>query len=107
MSNPSNPGNPRETSDEALHLDGNAAAGMLSEIFTHDMTNAQCTCAKCGRTTSLGSLMLYGGQTGAVLRCSTCDAVQMRVVYIPARGGQYWLDMSGMSSLRIAPAIPA
>lgn len=107
MSNPSDPGIPRATSDEALRLDGNAAAGMLSEIFTYDMTNAQCTCAMCGRTAPLGSLMLYGGQTGAVLRCPTCDAVQMRVVYNPARGGQYWLDMRGMSNLRIAPAIPA
>lgn len=93
--------------DEALRLDGNAAAGMLSEIFTHEMTSAQSTCAQCGRTMPMGSLMLYGGQIGTVLRCPTCDAVLMRMVYVPERGGQYWMDMRGMSSLRIAPAIQA
>jgi len=89
---------------ETRRLDGNAAAGMLSEIFTHDMTSAQTTCARCGRTGPMGSLMLYGGQIGIVLRCPTCDAVQMRLVYVPERGGEYWLDMRGVSSLRIAPA---
>ena len=98
---------PTGTSDEALRLDGNAAAGMLSEIFTHEMTSAQSTCAGCGSTAPLGSLMLYGGQTGAVLRCPTCNAVQMRVVYVPELGGQYWMDMRGMSRLRIAPAMTA
>jgi hypothetical protein len=95
-----------DTNDEALRLDGNAAAGMLSEIFTHDMTSAQVTCAQCGRTGPMGSLMLYGGQIGAVLRCPGCDHVQMRMVYVPDRGGQYWMDMRGISRLRIAPAVP-
>ncbi|MGD9890429.1 MAG: DUF6510 family protein [Dehalococcoidia bacterium] len=107
MSNPRDPGNPRDTSDEALRLDGNAAAGMLSEIFAHDMTGAESTCAGCGRTMPLGGLMLYGGQMGAVLRCPTCDWVQLRMVHVPERGGEYWMDMRGMSSLRIAPALPA
>ncbi len=107
MSTPSNPDLPQDTSDEALRLDGNAAAGMLSELFTHDMTSAQGTCASCGRSGAMGSLLLYGGQVGVVLRCPTCDAVQMRIVYVPERGGQYWIDMRGMSSVRIALAMSA
>jgi hypothetical protein len=71
MSNPGHLEDARETSDEALRLDGNAAAGMLSAIFTHEMTSAQSTCAHCGRTMPMGSLMLYGGQIGMVLRCPT------------------------------------
>jgi len=32
---------------EALRLDGNAAAGILSEVFVPDLTTAQATCANC------------------------------------------------------------
>jgi hypothetical protein len=107
MSTPSNQDLPPVASDEARRLDGNAAAGILSEVFTHDMTSVQTTCASCGRTGPMGSLMLYGGQVGVVLRCPTCDQVQMRMVHVPERGGQYWMDMRGMSSVRIAPAMSA
>ena len=90
--------------EEALRLDGNAAAGMLGEIFVLEMTSAQTTCAHCGYVASLGSLVLYGGQMGMVLRCPTCEQIQMRVVRIPESGGQYWIDLRGMSILRITPS---
>ena len=90
-------------SNGARRLDGNAAAGLLSEIFAIEMTSAQTTCASCGRTGTVGTLLLYGGEMGAVLRCPTCDAVQMRIVRIH---GQYWMDMRGMAIMRITPAIP-
>jgi hypothetical protein len=114
MSDPSDPSSASESSEtsemdtETRRLDGNAAAGMLSEIFTHDMTSAQTTCARCGRTGPIGSLMLYGGQIGMVLRCPTCDSVQMRLVRVPERRGlegQYWMDMRGMAKVRIAAAL--
>jgi hypothetical protein len=90
--------------EESLRLDGNAAAGLLSEIFVWDMSDAQTTCGHCGSTGALGSLLLYGGQVGAVLRCPSCEQVQMRVVRVPERGGQrYWLDMQGIAVLRITP----
>jgi hypothetical protein len=92
------------TGDEALRLDGNAAAGVLAEIFVVEMTSAQITCAQCGRTGPLGSLLLYGGQIGTVLRCPTCDYAQMRIARVH---GQYCMDMRGMTLLRIAPSIPA
>ena len=87
-------------SDETLRLDGNAAAGVLGQIFVMEMTSAQVTCAQCGNTGPLGSLLLYGGQVGMVLRCPTCDAVQLRIAHIR---GQYWMDMRGMSMMRTAP----
>ena len=96
-----------EMNEESLRLDGNAAAGLLGEIFAVEMTSAQCTCAHCGHVAPLGDLMLYGGQVGTVLRCPTCEQVQMRVVRIPERGGQYWIDMRGMSILRITPTASA
>jgi hypothetical protein len=90
---------------EALRLDGNAAAGVLQEIFTLEMTSAQCTCAHCGHVAPLGSLVLYGGQVGTILRCPTCEQVQIRIVHIPERGGQYWIDLRGTSLLRITPSM--
>ena len=96
-----------EMNEESPHLDGNAAAGMLGEIFAVEMTSAQCTCAHCGHVAPLGGLMLYGGQVGAVLRCPTCEQVQMRVVRIPEHGGQYWIDLRGLSLLRVTATPPA
>ena len=93
-------------STETFHLDGNAAAGMLAEIFAFDMTSAQCTCAGCGHIAPVGSLRLYGGQMGSVLRCPSCDLVQMRVVSVPGGEGQYWLDMRGVALLGIKATVP-
>ncbi|HEY7023211.1 MAG TPA: DUF6510 family protein [Ktedonobacterales bacterium] len=87
-----------DMSDESLRLDGNAAAGLLAEIFPFEMTSAQSECAGCGQTKPLGALMLYGGEMGMVLRCPSCDGVQMRIVR--ARG-RYMIDMRGMSLLQI------
>jgi Zn finger protein HypA/HybF involved in hydrogenase expression len=87
------------TSDEALRLDGNAAAGMLAEIFAVEMTSAESTCAHCGRIAAMGTLLLYGGEMGAVLRCPGCDSVQMRVAH---SGGRYRLDMRGIAMLSLA-----
>lgn len=99
--------NPSDVSYETFPLDGNAAAGLLAEIFVLEMTSAQSTCAQCGRIGPLGSLLLYGGQMGTVLRCPACDSIQMRIVRTSERGMQYWIDMRGMSVLRIAPPNPA
>ena len=88
-------------SARAFHLDGNAAAGVLAEIFAFDMTSAQSTCAGCGHISPVGGLRLYGGQMGTILRCPSCDHVQMRIVSVPRGQGQYWLDMQGMTLLGI------
>ena len=94
------------SSNETFRLDGNAAGGMLAEVFVPDMTSAQSICAQCGRTGPLGSLLECGPQMDTVLRCPTCDYVQMRIVHIPEREGQYCIDMQGMQLLLIAPSIP-
>lgn len=104
MANGNTMGTTAGAGDESLRLDGNAAAGMLSEIFAVEMTSARVTCAHCGRTGSLASLLMYDGQIGTVLRCPTCDAVQLRIARIQ---GQYWMDLRGMASMRIVPASPA
>jgi hypothetical protein len=80
-----------------LVLDGNAAAGLLQEIFVPDITTAQVQCEACGSTGAVGSLRLYAAQMGAVLRCTHCDGILMRAVHTPH--GR-WLEMTGARYLR-------
>ena len=54
---------------EALRLDGNAAAGILSEVFVPDLTTARATCANCGAIRALGALLVYSHGMGTVMRC--------------------------------------
>lgn len=88
--------------DNDLRLDGNAAGGLLNEIFPFEMTAAEATCGGCGAMKPVGELMLYRHGMGAVLRCAGCDTVLIRITHIR---GCYRLDLSGMSCLRIAADI--
>ncbi|MDI3339716.1 MAG: DUF6510 family protein [Sphaerobacter sp.] len=83
---------------EALRLDGNAAAGLLDQIFASEVTTVRGTCAGCGRTSSIGALLLYGGAMGAVLRCPGCEAVVLRAAAIR---GRYLLDLRGAAHLEL------
>jgi Zn finger protein HypA/HybF involved in hydrogenase expression len=76
-------------------LDGNAAAGIMSEIFALEMTSSTIECANCGREGEMGTLMAFMQAPGVVLRCPTCEEVVLRVVrsseaiYLDARGAVY------------------
>lgn len=85
-----------------LRLDGNAAGGLLNEIFPFEMTTAEATCAGCGTMKPVGEVMLYRHGMGTILRCSACDTALLRITQIR---GYYLLDLSGMSYLRIAADI--
>ena len=84
--------------DNNLRLDGNAAGGLLNEVFPFEMTAAVTSCSGCGATRAVGELMLYGHGMGAILRCGYCDVVLIRITRIR---GCYRLDLSGMSCLYI------
>ena len=88
--------------DSDLRLDGNAAGGLLNEIFPFEMTSAEATCMGCGIMKPVGELMLYQHGMGAILRCSDCDTALVRITHIR---GSYRLDLSGISYLRIAADI--
>ncbi|MBO3746823.1 hypothetical protein J5X84_12160 [Streptosporangiaceae bacterium NEAU-GS5] len=85
-----------------MHVDGNALAGPLSEIFTVDMTAAQGQCAGCGQAGPVAGLHVYGDAPGhamgMVARCPGCDNVMLRLVRGPEAA---WLDLRGTVSLRI------
>jgi hypothetical protein len=85
--------------DSDLRLDGNAAGGLLNEIFPFEMTSAEATCICCGTVKPIGQLMLYHHGIGAVLRCADCDTAMTRITHVR---GYYRLDLSGISYLRIA-----
>lgn len=84
-----------------LRLDGNAAAGLLAEIFGREMTTAYAICAGCGEEGQVGSLMEYGQPLGIILRCPDCDTALIRLTQIRS---EYWLDVRGASALRIPVA---
>lgn len=79
-------------------LDGNAAGGILQEIFPFEMTGVQATCTGCGLTDAVGTLAVYMHSMGTVVRCPACDTVLIRVVHAK---GRYWLDMRGVHVLQI------
>jgi hypothetical protein len=76
--------------DPDFVLDGNAAAGLLQEIFVPEITAAQIQCTGRGATRAVGALCLYAAPMGAVPRCTVCDEVLPRTVHTPH--GR-WLEM--------------
>ena len=74
-------------------LDGNAASGILGEMFVAEMTVATTTCATCGAVALVGRLPAYPRAPGAVLRCGAGGAAQIRIVRGPARA---WVDLRGV-----------
>ena len=86
--------------DTRMRLDGNAAAGLLQELFVPEMTTTRAACAACGRVAELGAQHLYMNPQapGAVLRCNTCTNTLMVVVHANGRyrlgvQGCLWLEM--------------
>ena len=92
-----------ESIADALRLDGNAAAGMLSEVFVPDLSAARATCAGCGTTRAMGALLVYTHGMGMIVRCPGCDGVILRVAHTPT---QVWLDLTGATRIVMPAAAP-
>jgi hypothetical protein len=82
-------------------LDGNAAAGLLAEIFTFEITTAKAACVHCGASGEVGSQMAYVTEIGTVVRCSSCDNALIRVVRQNEDPQRYWLDLKGTEYLQL------
>jgi len=82
-------------------LDGNAAAGLLAEVFTFEITTARAACVHCGATGEVGAQMAYVTDIGTVLRCSSCEAPLIRIVRQPDSPRRYWLDLQGVEYLQL------
>jgi hypothetical protein len=86
------------TSDTYDYLDGNAAAGELSNLFAMDVTVAEGQCAHCGATKRFAEAHLYMHCPGVVARCAVCENVLLRLVNVRQR---VFLDMRGMTYLSL------
>ena len=80
------------------YLDGNAAAGILSEIFAVDVTSASGRCAHCGDEAVVAHARVYPDDHGMILRCSACGDVLATLVEQP---GRVSADLEGLAWLRL------
>lgn len=83
---------------EPGYLDGNAAAGLLSEVFAVDVTAARGRCAHCGDESVMARAHLYPDDHGVVLRCSVCGDVLARAT---ETNGSVCLDLRGLVWLQL------
>jgi hypothetical protein len=80
------------------YVDGNAAAGELSNIFAIDVTAAEGKCAHCGAVKRFAEAHVYMRCPGVVARCCSCEHVLLRLVNVRQR---VFLDASGMMYLSL------
>ena len=86
---------------EEQRLDGNAAGGILGEVFPFEMTTARAACVHCGTAGPLGASMAYVTEIGTVVRCAACTSVLIRVVHQKEGQSRYFLDLRGVMYLQI------
>lgn len=82
---------------DPLMLDGNAVAGLLSEVFAVETTTAVGTCRDCGATNEVGTTRVFQG-AGIAMRCPHCDAVLMTIV---RDDGRVWIGFPGLRTLHV------
>jgi uncharacterized protein DUF6510 len=78
-------------------VDGNAIAGLLTEIFGRDITADVGTCAECGAREEVGATHVYRS-AGITLRCPQYDAVLISIV---DGGSRIWFAVSGLQTLEL------
>jgi hypothetical protein len=83
------------------HVDGNAAGGVLGQIFAFEMTTAEVICGSCDTVGPIGAALVYGMAMGTIIRCPGCGEALIRVAHDPQR---YWVDFSGTRLLQLVPA---
>ena len=56
----------------AAVVDGNAAAGMLADVFAGDVTSIVGVCAGCGSIAPLAEAVVEIDEVAAIIRCRGC-----------------------------------
>jgi hypothetical protein len=74
-------------------LDGNAAGGVLLDVYGVEMTTVEGSCVMCRYVGPLAEVAVYLDAPGVVLRCRNCDAVLLVVV---ERDGVKCVDSRGV-----------
>lgn len=88
------------TTDEQ-HLDGNAAGGILGQIFAAEMTMAHVTCAGCSHDWLMAETSVYATAMGTIIRCPGCGQPLIRIAHGPQR---FWIDWSGTQLMQLRTA---
>ncbi|MBV9916313.1 MAG: hypothetical protein JO153_07400 [Solirubrobacterales bacterium] len=83
-----------------LHLDANAVAATLQQIFVSEPTSAERVCQSCGQQRALGAHRMFRG-AGIVLRCPACGDIAASVAVLPDR---YVVRLRGTWSMTRAEA---
>lgn len=73
------------------HLDGNAVAGLLQEVFAAEITTARRVCDGCGQEHPIGAHRAYAGAS-TVLRCPGCYALAASITVTPR---EYVIALTG------------
>jgi Family of unknown function (DUF6510) len=81
-----------------LMVDGNAVAGILGEVFVHEMTTARVACNSCGGVEPIGAEHAFVQAPGIVLRCCHCEDV---LLVITRPGGRYLLGFKESKWIQI------
>ena len=84
-----------------MTLDGNAAAGILRQVFAVEMTEALGTCAGCGAVEAVGAVVVYERAPGMVLRCPHCEADTPDGAKFCIAAALATLDLRGVRSLEV------
>ncbi len=79
-------------------VDGNAASGVLTEIFTADMTLAQVTCRFCNLTGTLAETTAEIDEASVTLICRGCSHTLLRCMTTTAG---HELSFPGLAALTI------
>jgi hypothetical protein len=88
--------------DADSKVDGNALAGVLSEVFVHEMTSALIACDGCGEVEPVGAAHVYMDAPGIVVRCCHCEDV---LLTITRRDDRFLLGFGGLRWLEIEVAV--
>jgi len=83
------------------HLDGNAAGGVLGQIFAVEMTTAEVICAHCDTAEPIGAALVYATAMGTIVRCPSCGEALIRIANGPQR---LWVDFSGTRLMQLGTA---
>ncbi len=83
-----------------LHTDGNAIAGLLSQLLAVDTTSIVRRCQSCGDDRPIADHRAYRG-AGVVLRCPSCSDVALVVGLV---GDGLTVELRGAFQVALADA---
>lgn len=76
---------PDEPHAPVRHVDGNALAGLLADVFATDMTMAVLACGHCRQTGPFAGAVVEDDGAAAIIRCRACTRTLLTVLRADGR----------------------